>query len=369
MSFRQIAVKVGMDAMTNQRSTATTDPPKAALNEEGAVLDALRSDDREAFAALCERYRRQLHVHCYRMLGSVDDADDLVQETFMKAWQARRSFEGRSLFRTWLYRIATNACLDAVARRPRRVMPQDVFPPVTGLVTDFPPPVDLPWLQPYPDRLLELPAAPADQPEELAVTKETMELAFIAAIQHLPPRQRAVFILRGVLGWPARETGSLLEMSVPSVNSALQRARARLRTKLPERRSEWARSTEISDEERELLRRYIEASGASDPDAFTALLRDDVRMTMPPIPIWWDGRESVAEINVWFLREGRFDLRAVPTVVNRQPAAAFYIREAGDSAFRLTALDVLRIEDGGIASIDVFDAQKVPGLGLPPILA
>src|SRR5918995_126434 len=176
-----------------------------------------------AFSALVERHRRELQVHCYRMLGSLDEAEDLTQETFLRAWRKRASFEGRSTIRAWLYRIATNACLDALQRRPRRATGGGVA-----------------WLQPYPDELLEGVAAPGDEPDAAAVEKETIELAFMVAVQHLPPRPRAVLILRDVLGWSAKETAALLETSVPAANSALQRARAALKEHLPEHRSEWA---------------------------------------------------------------------------------------------------------------------------------
>ena len=193
------------------------------------------------FAALVERHRRELQVHCYRMLGSFEDSEDLVQETFLRAWRKRASFSsgGPSSFRAWLYRIATNACLDVLRSRPRRVLPPQVAPAGDPAAPPSPP-ADLPWLQPYPDRLLE-PIAPAeDEPGAVVVARETIELAFLAAIQHLPPRQRAVLILRDVLGWSAKDTASLLDASVASVNSALQRARATLRDRLGERRTEWA---------------------------------------------------------------------------------------------------------------------------------
>jgi RNA polymerase sigma-70 factor (ECF subfamily) len=345
-------------------SVRSTAPP-----EEAAAVAAARGGDRDAFADLCERYRRQLHVHCYRMLGSVDDADDLVQDTFLKAWQARSSFEGRSLFRTWLYRIATNACLDVVARRPKRVMPQDLRPSEAVLSKEFPPPVDLPWLQPYPDRLLEVPAPAHDEPAVVVESRETIELAYLAAIQHLPPRQRAVLILRDALSWSAKETAALLDMTEATANSLLQRARATMRTKLPERRSEWTRAREITDAERDLLRRYIAAAEAADGKAFNALLADDVRQTMPPIPIWWDGKELVGELNRSFLEEEmEGELRAVPTAANRQPAAAFYFRGTGELDFKLLAVDVLTIRDGLITEIDVFDAKRSPGFDLPDIL-
>jgi RNA polymerase sigma-70 factor (ECF subfamily) len=224
-----------------------------------------------AFAALFERNRGELQVHCYRMLGSFEDSEDLVQETFLRAWRKRASFspEGRSSFRAWLYRIATNACLDVLRSRPRRVLPPQVA--AAGDPTAPPsPPADLPWLQPYPDRLLESIASAEEEPDAMVVAKETIELAFIAAIQHLPPRQRAVLILRDVLGWSAKDTAALLEVSVGSVNSALQRARATLRDRLGERRAEWARPSEPREEERELLRRYVDAHERADVDALAA---------------------------------------------------------------------------------------------------
>ena len=250
--------------------------------------------DESAFAALFERHRGELQVHCYRMLGSFEDSEDLVQETFLRAWRKRASFgsDGRSSFRAWLYRIATNACLDVLRSRPRRVLPPQVAAAADPAAPPSPP-ADLPWLQPYPDRLLE-PVAPAeDEPGAVVVARETIELAFIAAIQHLPPRQRAVLILRDVLGWSAKDTASLLEASVASVNSALQRARATLRDRLPERRTEWAPSSEPSEEERELLRRYVDAHERADADALAELLREDARLTMPPHPTWYAGREAI----------------------------------------------------------------------------
>ena len=206
--------------------------------ETGAVVAAAKAGDEAAFASLVERYRRELHVHCYRMTASFEDAEDLVQETFLRAWRNRASFEGRSTFRSWLYRIATNACLDAVAQGARRA-PSD---PGAAL----PAPADLPWLQPYPDLLLDGAAPSEGEPAAAAVSKETIELAFLAAIQHLPPRQRAVLIVRDVLGWSAKDTASLLESSVAAVNSALQRARATLKERLPRRRLAWAAGADRS---------------------------------------------------------------------------------------------------------------------------
>ena len=327
--------------------------------------------DESAFAALFERHRRELQVHCYRMLGSFEDSEDLVQETFLRAWRKRASFElgRRSSFRAWLYRIATNACLDVLRTRPRRVLP-----PQVGAATGDPaappsPPADLPWLQPYPDRLLE-PIAPAeDEPGAVVVARETIELAFIAAIQHLPPRQRAVLILRGVLGWSAKDTASLLEASVDSVNSALQRARVTLRNRLGERRTEWARPSEPSDEERELLRRYVDAHERADVAALAELLREDARLTMPPHLTWYAGRKAILIAAQQGFDPEFGDLRTAVAGANRQPAAAHYVRRPGESEYRPLALDVLRIEGGRVAEITSFVFPGLfPAFGLPPTL-
>jgi RNA polymerase sigma-70 factor, ECF subfamily len=198
-----------------------------AQTEGKAALAAMRAGDAVAFANLTERYRRHLQLHCYRMLGSLEDAEDLVQETLLRAWRGRAEFEGGALFRTWLNRIATNLCVNSLERLPRRVLPNQVTPPAADPHVPLAPPSDLPWLQPYPDGLLEGIAESGAEPGELVVAMETIELAFLAAIQLLPPRQRAMLILRDVLGWSAKETASLLEASVASANSALQQRERR----------------------------------------------------------------------------------------------------------------------------------------------
>jgi RNA polymerase sigma-70 factor (ECF subfamily) len=322
--------------------------------------------EESAFAALVERHRGELQVHCYRMLGSFEESEDLVQETFLRAWRKRATFgsDGRTSFRAWLYRIATNACLDVLRSRPRRVL----APQVAAADPAAPPspPADLPWLQPYPDRLLE-PTAPADdEPGAVVVARETIELAFLAAIQHLPPRQRAVLILREVLGWSAKDTASLLEASIASVNSALQRARATLRDHLPERRTEWAPSSAPSREERELLRRYLQAHERADADALAELLREDARLTMPPHPTWYAGRKAIliASQKGFDPEFGR--LRSVVAGANMQPAAAHYLRRPGESKYWPLALDVLRIEGGCVAEITSFVFPGLfPAFGLP----
>jgi RNA polymerase sigma-70 factor (ECF subfamily) len=349
----------------------TTEPE----SEQAAVLSAVRGGDERAFAALAERYRRQLHVHCYRMLGSFDDAEDLVQETLLRAWRGRAGFEGRSLFRTWLYRIATNACLKALERAPRRVMPQDVAPPVTaasdpsGARAEPPWAPEMPWLQPYPDHLLE-PAAPREtEPDARVVSRETIELVYLAAIQHLPARQRAILILRDALDWSAKETAVLLDSSVPSVNSALQRARATMRTRLPASRRDQAPALAPTEEERALLERFMDAWERADAASLTALLRDDARWAMPPAPLWFEGRAAIERLFELFpiaALGGR--VRMVPTAANRQPAAAAYLQPHGQSLSRLISLNVLRIEGGEIAEITTFSPALLRGFDLPSSL-
>jgi RNA polymerase sigma-70 factor (ECF subfamily) len=332
----------------------------------------VRTADDATFAALLEPYRRQIHVHCYRMLGSVEDADDHVQETFLGAWRARRRFEGRSLFRTWLYRIATNACLRTLRRSPRRVTVPEIDEPVT-VDSDWtdppseppPPPEGVRWLGPYPDRLLE-PAAPHhDEPEQVVVARETIELTYMAAIQHLPPRQRAVLILCHTLGWSAKEAAAVLNTSVQAVNSALQRARATLQARLPEPRHDWAPQRTPTDEESELLHRFMAAWERADAAAIVAMMREDVRWAMPPAPLWFDGRDAIAKLFDAFPIGWNGELRFVASAANRQPAMATYIRPDGESAFELAGLTVLRIEEGRIVELTNFAPDLLRGFGLP----
>jgi RNA polymerase sigma-70 factor (ECF subfamily) len=328
--------------------TVATDP------ETSHALTAARSGDQAAFAALAEPHRRELQVHCYRMLGSFTDAEDMVQETLLRAWRRRETYAGRSTFRAWLYRIATNACIDHLQRHPRR-------PGGDGEVT---------WLQPFPDRLLEQ-AAPSDtEPDAVVVARETIELAFLVAVQHLPPRQRAVLMLRDVLGWSAAESAAVLDASVASVNSALQRARATLREHLPQRRSEWSPAGP-TDEERDVLQRFMEAAERADIPALGSLLREDAVFSMPPQPEVTRGRDAIVELWAPALAgpTALGELLLVPVWMNHQPAAANYVRQPGDSAFRALAVDVLRVEDGAITDILSFEhTETFPVfdlLGLP----
>ena len=308
--------------------------------------------DETAFSELAERYRPEMRVHCYRMLGSFEDSEDAVQETLLRAWRRRDTFEGRSTFRAWMYRIATNACLDTLGRRDRSLQT------ATG--------PEIPWLEPFPDRLLEELPAHDEDPDAAVVAKETIELAFMAAIQHLPPRQRAVLILRDVLGWSAKDTAGLLDASVASVNSAIQRARAALKRHLPERRLEWAPGADASEEEEALLERYLNATEEADAEAFVEMMREDARFSMPPEPGLWVGRRTIVE--AWsegFDTESFGRMRGVVTRANMQPAVACYLKRPGEPAYRPMALDVIRIEEGRVAEIVTFPSHVFPVFGLP----
>jgi RNA polymerase sigma-70 factor (TIGR02960 family) len=326
------------------------------MTEHDPTVDAAVAGDEAAFATLVDRHRRELHVHCYRMVGSFEEAEDLVQETFLRAWRRRDSFEGGPGFRAWLYRIATNASLDAIRSRSRRVTSLGSF-------------AEVPWLQPYPDRLLDE-VAPSDaEPDAVVVARETIELTFMAVIQLLPPQQRAVLILRDVLEWSAAETAALLDTSVAAANSALQRARATLRAQLPEWPADRAASDDLSEDERALLQGFVETHESGDVAAAAALLRDDTRVTMPPHPWVYEGLEAIAPLMREALdRATMGDWRLIPTRANRQPAAASYLRAPGDTVYRAFKLDVLRVEDGAIAEITTFNAHLFPAFGLAETL-
>ncbi len=312
--------------------------------------------DEATFQTLAERHRRELHVHCYRMLASFDEAEDAVQETLLRAWRHREQFTGDALVRAWLYRIATNVCLDMIRARSRRIPDAGSFPEVS-------------WLQPYPDRLLDEIASTEDQPDVVAVARETIELAFLAALQVLPPRQRAALIMRDVLGMPAADTASLLETSVAAANSAVQRARARMAEHLPSHRHDWSANAPSADE-RAVLERFIDAHERCDAAAALAAAAADIRITMPPYPWRYDG---IAELKPLLGRafgpDRAGDWRLVPTMANRLPSAASYLRRPGDTEFRAFKLDVLRVEGGAIAEITTFGPALFPAFGLPATLS
>ncbi|MBB5079526.1 RNA polymerase subunit sigma-70 [Nonomuraea endophytica] len=326
--------------------------------EEATFIAAVRSDDPARFALLTERHRRELQVHCYRMLANYEDAQDMTQETFLRAWNKRESFKGRAALRTWLYRIATNACLDFLDKRNDRThVPSELPEPGSEML----------YLQPYPDQMLP------EDPQESVVARETIELAFIVAVQYLPPRQRAVLILRDVLGWPASKAADALELTVASVTSALQRARVTMREQLPDRRLDWRRPAthELSDDERGVVKSYIDAHERNDLDGLTSLLRDDLRFAMLPEAgtVSMTAKDAVdGWVSGGLFQPGYDDWRCITTTVNLMPAAALYIRTPGDPEYRLFNIAVLHIVDGKIAELTGFDATDKPWLGLPPTL-
>jgi RNA polymerase sigma-70 factor (TIGR02960 family) len=303
------------------------------------------------FAAKAERHRREIHVHCYRMLGSFDEAEDLVQETMLRAWRHRDDLERDEWFRAWLYKIATNACLDSIKRSDRRVASLGSFK-------------DIPWLQPYPDRLLADLAPPDEEPDAALVGRETIELTFLAVIQLLPPSQRAVIILRDVLDWPASEAAALLDMNVAAVNSAHQRARATLRKHLPPGdREDWT-SPDVTATERELLDGFMDTHMRGDAAGALELIADDIRVTMPPHPLLYEGRAAIAPLMAQALDGSMGEWRLVPIAANRMPAAASYLRAPGDDTFRAFKIDVLRIRGDRIAEITTFMPHLFAQFGL-----
>lgn len=335
---------------------------RSVADREAAVLDRARAGDDEAFQLLTAPVLRGLHVHCYRMLGSLHEAEDLVQETLLRAWRGLDRFQGRSSFRSWLYRIATNACLDALEQRRRRLLPNDDVAPDDPTAPPAPPAEAMLWVEPYPDSLLD--AAGDSEPSARYEARESIELGFIVAIQYLSPRQRAVLILRDVLGFSARETAAALETSVASVNSALHRARAALTDRLPDDGAQTLTSDDAS-----LLDRYVRAWDEADVQGLVALLRDDAIMTMPPTPSWYAGRDAIGAFFAT-LFEGEFagKLRVVPTRANRQPALAVYLRDSSTGVHRPFAIKVLTLRGREIQAITGFaDPSLFPLFGLPEV--
>jgi RNA polymerase sigma-70 factor (ECF subfamily) len=334
---------------------------------ESELLDAARAGDEDAFRRIVERHHTELHSHCYRMLGSLHDAEDALQETLLRAWRGLAGFAGRSSARSWLYAIATNACLDAIARRPKRVLPIDYGPPSAPTVDVGQPLVESVWVEPYPDDVLGLQDGFA-APEARYEQREAVELAFIAALQHLPARQRAVLILREVLGFSAREVSATLETSVASVNSALQRARKAVHERLPER-SQQATLRTLGDERvRDLVESYVDAWRRGDVDALRTLLAEDVTFSMPPWSSWWRGRETVAGFAKTAV-EVCAEARTVPTRVNGQPAIAYYSVDDETGRWKASAIDVLTLDGTRIKEITGFVSPGLfAGFGLPPEL-
>jgi RNA polymerase sigma-70 factor (TIGR02960 family) len=325
------------------------------------TLSRARAGDEQAFRELIDRYRGELQLHCYRILGSVQDAEDLLQETLLAAWRGLERFDGRSSLRAWLYRIATNRCLNALrdkGRRPREVQPIAEPPQPTRRSEPI-------WLEPYPDALLDTVADTSPGPEARYELKEAVSLAFVAALQRLPPRQRAVLVLRDVLGFRAAEVADMLETSEPAVKGALQRARVTLETRLEAGDRERAPLPQ-SSRERELVGRFADAVESGDVDRLVTLLTDDAWLTMPPQPFEYQGHAAIAG----FLRDraalrGR-PLRLAPTRANGQPAFGCYLPDAQTPIAHPYGLMVLTLDSDQISAITWFgDSSVFSHFGLP----
>ncbi len=343
--------------------------------DERALLDAARNGDETAYRRLVEPFEGQLHAHCYRMLGSVHDAEDALQEALLRAWRGLRRFEGRSSLRSWLYAIATNACLTLLSRRQKRVLPVDYGPASDPHEGPGRPLVESVWVEPYPDERIEDGRA---APEARYEQRESVELAFVAALQHLAPRQRAVLILREVLGFSAAEAAEALETTVPSVNSALQRARAAVDDKLPAESQQTTLRMLADDEVRELAERYTDAWERGDVDGIVSMLAEDAVIAMPPMATWFEGRDGVATFLSDFafaqrwsgerFEAGERRVRLVPARASGQLAFATYRWDGG--AFRPQAIQVLTLRGSEIADITGFvQPGAFAAFGLPDELA
>jgi RNA polymerase sigma-70 factor (ECF subfamily) len=322
-----------------------------------AVPDDLRRGDAgEDFPQATDPYRRELLAHCYRMTGSVHDAEDLVQETYLRAWRAYHGFEGRSSVRTWLYRIATNVCLTALEGKSRRPLPVGLGAPSSEASAPLEQSGEVPWLEPVPDSMLE-----TSDPAAVVSDRDTIRLAFVAALQHLPARQRAVLILRDVLRWRAAEVAEALESTTASVNSALQRAHATLE------KAHLSADTvsEPTPEQKEMLDRYVQAFWEKDIDAIVSMLTRDAIWEMPPFTGWYQGAENIGALIDTNCPGGRHDMRMVPTRANGQPAFGLYMRRP-DGSFHPFHLQVLTIGPEGVEHVGAFFGDDVfETFGLP----
>src|SRR4051812_20345970 len=324
--------------------------------DERELLDAARRGDEGAFGHLVDAYRGELHAHCYRMLGSVHDAEDALQDALLRAWRALSRFEGRSSFRSWLYKIATNTCLDVIERRPKRVLPIDYGPATDPHDGPGEPLVESVWIEPYPDENLGLEDGLAG-PEAKYEQREAVELAFVAALQHLPPNQRAVLILREVLGFSAREVGEALDTSVASVNSALQRARVAVDERVPEQSQQDTLRALGDDELREIVDRYVDAWERLDVKAFAAMLAEDATFAMPPLATWYSTRDGIAQWAAASPMSGAWRWKSIFTRANGQLALAFYAWDDGQGAYMPFALNILTLRGREVSDVVAFIAK------------
>ena len=325
-----------------------------------------RDRSNQAFERLAEPLRREIKLHCYRMLGSLHDAEDLVQETFLRAWRSFENFDGTN-FRAWLYKIATNACLNAIESRKlaQRMLPDQQFP-TTTLIPNGTPAADVAWLEPYPDSHLEGIADEAPTPEARYTSREAVKLAFVATIQGLPPRQRAVLLLCDVLGWASNEAATLLGGSTASINSALQRAREALAKRYPH--GQPLAAPKADPAQQKLLGRYMKAWEGLDLDNFVALLKEEATYTMPPLPQWYLGRDAIRTFFAFaFKTYGGF--RMIPTAANGEPAFAAYSRKDANAPWTAHSIHVLTMEQDTISRLTLFYKPDGPRLfdafGLP----
>ena len=340
-----------------------TDASAGLTQGERELLDAARRGDEDAFRRLVEPHRADLHAHCYRMLGSLHDADDGLQETLLRAWRGLPRFGGPDLLRSWLYTIATNVCLDALARLPKRMLPIDHGPPSGPDDGPGAPLAESVWVEPYPDREIGLDDGYA-APEARYERREAVELAFIAALQHLPARQRAVLILRDVLGFSAREVAEQLKTTVAAVNSALQRARRAVDSRLPEQ-SQQATLRSLGDASvRRIVERYLDAWERGDVAALAAMLAEDATFAMPPYASWWRGRDVIAAFAAAPVH------RYLPARANEQPANAAYRWDPRKGCYIAEALEVLALDGTHIKEMTAFRTPKLfPRFGLPSALS
>jgi RNA polymerase sigma-70 factor (ECF subfamily) len=309
--------------------------------------------DESAYQELVEAHRRELHAHCYRMLGSLQDAEDALQDALLRAWRGLPGFQGRSSMRSWLYKIATNTCLDTIARRPKRVLPFEHVPAAAAQSGPGQPITESIWIEPYPDELLGLQDGLAS-PEARYEQRESVELAFIAALQHLPARQRAVLILREVLGYSAAEVAELLDTTVASVNSALQRARAATDERLPDPSQQATLRMLGDDEITEIVDRYVAAWESNDVDSVVSMLTEDAAISMPPLASWFGPRDVMAEFLAAFPMSGTWRWKAVRTTANGQPALGFYAWDEAAQAYLAFALNVLSFRGREVKDVTAF---------------
>ncbi len=331
--------------------------PTSATGPAPELLAGARAGDQDAFGRLFEPHRRELQAHCYRMLGSVHDAEDAVQDTSLRAWRALARFEGRSSLRSWLYTIATNTCLTQIERRPKRLLPMDHAAATAPHLGPGEPLVESVWVEPFPDEQLGLEDGLAS-PDARYEQRESVELAFIVALQHLPATQRAVLILREVLGFSAREVADTLDTTVASVNSALQRARASLEGRMPDQSQQATLRTLGDDGLRELVDAYVDAWMREDVEGVVALLAEDATFSMPPASTWFGPRDQIATFLRGFPLSRAWRWKALPARANGQPALAFYAWDEASAAYLPFALNVLTIRDGRIGDVVAFIARQ-----------